>query len=163
ALKLVSFWQFLQRCSVQGKSAFASRYDLRLLFQERSARFFASSLGLSDGSLVSVEERKSGRESDYEEAVSFLVCIPRSDLEVRILFGNFELQIGFGRRVLCQRASNIQAVQNRVLLDLRWQQGFCAWRRVEVRPFEIEPLEPGRWNPNRGCQGCLGFPQPPLG
>src|SRR5207248_9211777 len=58
----------------------------------------------------------------------------------RILFGNFELQIGFGRRVLCQRASNIQAVQNRVLLDLRWQQGFCAWRRVEVRPFEIEPL-----------------------
>src|SRR5713226_10738067 len=85
---LVHFCQFLQRRCVKGERPFDSRDDLRLFLHERGCGFFASSLGLSDGSLVSIEDGKSGRESDHEEVVSFLVRVPRSDLEIWVLFGN---------------------------------------------------------------------------
>jgi len=98
---LVRFGQFLQRCDIEGERAFAPRNDLRLLLQESGRGFLASRLGLSDGTLVSVENGQCGRKSECEKVILLLVGVTRSDLDVWILLGNLKLQVGFGCGVLC--------------------------------------------------------------
>jgi hypothetical protein len=88
-IQRLGFCQFPQGRSVSGERALTSRDDLCLCLQERRSGFLPASLSLSDGSLVSIEERNSRREADGKEAMSFFVCVSRPDVDVWILLSDF--------------------------------------------------------------------------
>jgi hypothetical protein len=154
---VIGFRYFLQRCGIEREGLFAFRYDLRLFRQESGCGFLPPGLCFSDGSLVSVEDGKRRRKPECKEAVSFLIRVARSDLKVWVLFGYFKLQVGFGCRVLRESATNVQAIQDSVPLDLWGRERFCTRRGVQISPRELDSLNRSHWNSNGSRQRRLGL------
>ena len=105
--------------AVNRERAFTFRDDLRLCLQESRGGFLPASLRLSDGSLISIEERNRRGEADGKETMFLFVRISRPEIDVGILLGDLELQVGFSGRVLRERAPNIQAIQDCFALNFR--------------------------------------------
>src|SRR4029077_10008094 len=66
-----------------------------------------------------------------------------------------ELQVGFGRRVERERAADIQAIDNRISLNLPGRKGFFIGGRIQVNPSEVKPSEARHRNAD--CGGQCGF------
>src|SRR5882672_4562247 len=134
--------------------AFANHLCLPL--KEGGRGFLASRLGFGNGSLVPIQERQSGGESYCEKVILFLVRVTWADLKVGILFGNFELQVGFGCCVERERVADVQAIENGISLNLPSGERFCIWWRFQVRPSEIKPFVARHRNADSGGQRRFG-------